>query len=287
VSTKRITLFLGVIFGALAHFPPPALAQGGPPFRSDDPDTPGNKRWEINTILIGDRGPSGGSYSVPDIDINYGIGSRIQLTYETPLSLQESRGASGQVAGGLGNSLLGVKWRFYAHHPRSKESDQVDKKESTFGISIYPQLLLNNPTGSLRRDVVEPGPQFLLPVEANAKIGPIRISGEFGYWFTSKNVPNSWIRGVIVGHELRNRTELDLELYDQAATRATGDEPKIRESTLGVGFRTPVAGNGVVWFMGMVGRSLVTVTPANGQPSWIASVGFQILTGKHRRNSSD
>jgi hypothetical protein len=124
-------------------------------------------------------------------------------------------------------------------------------------------------------------------VEANAKIGPIRISGEFGYWFTNKSVPNSWIRGVIVGHELRNKTELDFELYDQAATRATGDEPKTRESTFGVGFRTPLAGNRSFWFMGMVGRSLVTVTPANGQPSWIASVGFQILTGKHRRNSSD
>ena len=287
MSIKRITPVLCLIFAALARFPPPASAQGGPPFRSDDPDTPGNKRWEINTILVGDQGPSGGLYSVPDIDINYGIGSRIQLSYEAPLSLQQSAGASGHVAGGLGNSLLGVKWRFYAHHPKSKESEQVDKKESTFGISIYPQLLLNNPTGSIRRDVVEPGPQFLLPVEANAKIGPIRVSGEFGYWFTNKDVPNSWIRGVIAGHEFRNKTELDFELYDQAATRATADEPKLRESTLDIGFRTPVVSNGSVWFMGMAGRSLVTATPANGQPSWIASVGFQILTGKRRRNSSD
>jgi hypothetical protein len=39
--------------------------------------------------------------------------------------------------------------------------------------------------------------------------------------------------------------------------------------------------------MGMVGHSVVTATPVNGQPGWIASVGFQILTGKKRRNSSD
>jgi serine/threonine protein kinase len=284
---KRIAPFLCFILAALTRFSPLALAQGGPPFRSDDPDTPGNKHWEINTVLVGERNASEGSYSVPNLDINYGVGSRIQLKYEVPLSIQESRDSSGHIAGGLGNSLLGVKWRFYAHHPKSKGSGKMDKKESNFGLSIYPQFLLNNPTSSVRRDIVEPGPQVLIPLESNAKIGPIRISGEFGYRFTNKDVPNSWIRGVIVGHEFSNKTQLYLELYDEAATRATSSEPKTRESTLDIGFRTPMARNGSVWFMGMVGRSLVTVTPTNGQPSWIASVGFQILTGKRRRSSSD
>lgn len=90
-----------------------------------------------------------------------------------------------------------------------------------------------------------------------------------------------------MGHEFKNKTELDCELYDQAATRVTGSEPKSRDSTLGIGFRTPAVRNGSVWLMAMVGRSLVAVTPTNGQPSWIAAVGIQVLTGKHRRNSSD
>ena len=34
---------------------PRALAQGGPPFRSDDPATPGNKHWEINMGLVVER----------------------------------------------------------------------------------------------------------------------------------------------------------------------------------------------------------------------------------------
>ena len=284
---NRIGPSLCLILVLLARFSSPALAQGGPPFQSDDPDTPGNKRWEINTLLIGNRGLSEGAYSVPNMDINYGLGSRIQLKFEIPLSIQESRGSSSHVAAGLGDSLLGVKWRFYAHHPKSKESGEMDRKETTFGISIYPQLLLNNPTASRRRDVAEAGPQLLIPLEANAKIGPLHISGEFGYWFTKKDVPNRWIRGAIVGHEFENKLELYLELYDEAATRATLDEPKTRESTLGIGFRTPMFRNGPVRFMGMAGRSLVTPTPANGQPSWIASVGLQILTGKKRRSSSD
>jgi hypothetical protein len=45
--------------------------------------------------------------------------------------------------------------------------------------------------------------------------------------------------------------------------------------------------NGSVWFLAMAGRSLVTVTPTNGQPSWIGTVGFQFLTGKRRRSSAD
>jgi hypothetical protein len=134
---------------------------------------------------------------------------------------------------------------------------------------------------------VEPGPQLLIPMEANARIGPVRISGELGYWFTNKDVPNSWIRGVIVGHEFKKKTELDLELYDQDATRTTAVEAKTRESTLGIGFRTQLAKKGSVWFIGMAGRSLVTVTQTNGQPTWIASLGLQFLTSRRRRRSID
>src|SRR5579863_7295821 len=93
-SNGGLVASLFVTVSALAGLSPLALAQGGPPFRSDDPDTPGNKQWEINTILVGERNPSGGSYEAPNLDINYGMGSRIQLKYEVPLGIQESRDAS-------------------------------------------------------------------------------------------------------------------------------------------------------------------------------------------------
>src|ERR1035441_544182 len=98
----------GAKIAAFILFPVLALAQGGAPFLSDDPDTPGNKHWEINTGFIGERSPFGGSYETPNIDINYGVGNRIQLKYEVPLSIQEMPGDSSHVAAGLGNSLLGV-----------------------------------------------------------------------------------------------------------------------------------------------------------------------------------
>lgn len=45
-----------------------ALAQGGPPFRTDDPD-----KWEINLGLIG--GPR--LLCLPNFDVNYGLGDHI------------------------------------------------------------------------------------------------------------------------------------------------------------------------------------------------------------------
>src|SRR5271154_4529864 len=94
-----------------------ADAQGGPPFRTDDPETPGNQHWEINFGWIGDRNPADGDYQVPDFDINYGLGDRIQLKYELPIAIEEIRppaatgGApaqAGYVIAGLGESLLGI-----------------------------------------------------------------------------------------------------------------------------------------------------------------------------------
>jgi hypothetical protein len=261
-------------------------AQGGPPFRSDDPDTPGNNNWEINVFATADRNPVLGLYETPDVDINYGIGHRIQLTFEIPLSMSEVRGPAGHLDAGLGDSLMGVKWRFYAHHPKSQLKGKPGERESTFGLSVYPQFLVSNPTRSVARDIVEPGPQFLLPVEANAKFKAVRVSAEMGYWFTNQNVSPSWIMGAVVGHEFKNKSELFVELYDQSDVRAAGVEPKLRESTIDIGARIPILGDEYVQFIGSVGRSIVPVNATNGQPSWIAQAGIQFLIGA-RRHSSD
>ncbi len=270
---------------AFALFPALAFSQGGPPFISDDPDTPGNRHWEINLGFIADRGPSGGSYSTPDIDINYGIGDRIQLKYEIPLSMQETRGDGGHLGAGLGNSFLGVKYRFYQHHSKTRVRD--GERVVKYSLSMYPQLLLNNPTRSVARDIVEPGPQLLLPLEANANYGWIRISGEVGYWFTSKDVPNSWTQGIVAGHEFRPDTELYLELHDQLDVRVAAGTPKFRETTLGLGGRIPIVKGRWLRLIGMGGHGLVLATPANGQPTWIAYIGLQFLSDRRRRHGEE
>ena len=230
---------------------------------------------------LGQRSPFGGYFETPDIDINYGLGSRIQLKYELPLSIQED---PSHVNAGLGNSLLGVKYRFYEHHYKTHMKD--GEREVHFSLSTYPQLLLNNPTRSVARGIVEPAPQLLLPVEAAFKIRWIRVSAETGYWFTSKNVPNSWIRGIVAGHEFRKDTELYLELYDQQEVRAASGTD-LRQTTLGVGGRLPIVRGQWLRLIGMAGHGLVSPTLTNGQPTWIAYVGLQSLSDRRRRHGDE
>jgi len=313
-----------IVLAAAAH------AQGGPPFRTDDPETPGNKHWEINFGWIGDRNPAAGAYQVPDFDFNYGLGDRIQLKYELPIAIEETQPQAptrtqpampGQVIGGLGESLLGIKWRFYEHHPgdpalhnrfgtgllsvfgrkpsgppepaaASGDAPGVaDAPEQVVNLSIgtYPQLFLDNPTRAVPRGLVAPGPSFYLPVEVNWRLGPIRFDGEVGYNFGNHAVPQSWGRGLIVGHEFSDSTEAYLEFYDQQdANRiragqgvgnfATGVS-KQREITLGVGGRQAMNKAKTLNLLLMAGRSLQTLSVDNSQPSWIAYVGFQVLLG--------
>jgi hypothetical protein len=259
----------------------PLFAQAGPPFRTDDPETPGNRHWEINFGFVADHNPAMAYYQTPDFDINYGWGDRIQLKYELPIS--EYTNGDNSTAAGLGNSLLGVKWRYYEHRRTNSEPD--DDKAVNFSVSTYPQLSLDNPTGAVRRGIVQyRGPMFLLPMEANARIGWLRIDGEGGYWFGNRDAPDQWIRGMIAGHEFTERTELYAEIYDEQDANRINGVPKQRETTLGLGGRHGFNKDSTLNLLFMGGRSFQTVTRVNGQPSWIAYLGLQVLLGPKEHN---
>jgi hypothetical protein len=327
-TRKRLRLFLTpgflsvIVFVFVFLLPATAWAQGGPPFRTDDPETPGNRHWEINFGWIGDRNPATGAYQVPDFDINYGLGDRIQLKYEIPIAIEETRpqpltraepAGPGSVIGGLGESLLGIKWRFFEHHVQDqglqgfgtglptvfghhghKESPTSEVAESAesrvkFSVSTYPQLFLNNPTRAVERGLVAAGPSFFFPIEVNGRVGPIRLLGEVGYNFGNHSVPQSWGRGVLVGHEFSDRTEAYIELYDvqdanhvavgQGVGQFATGYPKQRETTLGLGGRRALNKAETLNLLLMAGRSFQMISASNAQPSWIGYVGIQVLLG--------
>jgi hypothetical protein len=274
---QRLFVFILLLFCASRAF-----AQAGPPFRTDDPETPGNRHWEINFGFIADHNPGQAYYQTPDFDINYGLGDRIQLKYELPIS--EYTDAANTTVAGLGNSLLGVKWRYYEHRRAAAKPD--DDKAVNFSLSTYPQLSLDNPTSAVRRGVVQyRGPMFLLPLEANARIGWLRVDGEVGYWFGNADAPDAWIRGMIAGHEFTERTELYAEIYDEQDANRIDGQPKQREATLGLGGRHGLNRDGTLNLLFMAGRSFQAVTRTNGQPGWIAYVGLQVLLGPKEHNS--
>ena len=187
-------------------------AQGGPPFIADDPGTPGNHHWEINFGWIANHNPGQSYYQIPDVDINYGWGDRIQLKYEIPLAAATDPNHSTGV--GLGESYPGIKWRYFEVH---RAGQPKTDENLLFSLGTYPQVMINNPTNSVRRGIVQPGPQYYLPIEATAQVGWLSLNGEVGRWIGNRNVPDQWGRGLIAGRQFNDRTELYAELYDLQA----------------------------------------------------------------------
>ena len=244
----------------LAVLSPQAIAQGGPPFIGDDPGTPGDGNWEINVAGYAERHPTDSTYNAPILDINYGLGSRIQLKYQVPYLVEGNEGAPER--SGLGKSLAGVKWRFY------------DNDEKGLQISTYPQLEFNNPTSSLERGLVDFGTRFYLPFELTKKVGAFEINPEIGYWFAS-NRGAAWAAGIVVLREVNKRLELAGEFYNTANTNGAN-----RWNTFDGGGRYKLGEHYVLLFM--AGRSFAAPSPS--QPQFFGYLGMQFLFSmKHKK----
>ena len=135
----------------VALWPRVASAQGGPPLMTDDPDTPGPNHWEINLAMLLETSRLERRIDTPRLDLNFGLGRRIQLKFEVPwVSVRDE---DNKIQSGTGNAVAGVKWRF------------VGQEGTRIAWSIYPQLEFNTAHGSVVKGIVEDGRQFLLPTE--------------------------------------------------------------------------------------------------------------------------
>jgi len=272
LKTLRIAPLLALLFSSVLATV--AHAQGGPPFITDDPVTCGNKHLEVNIGFIADHNPAHASYSTPNLDFNYGIGDRLQLKWEIPLAVATDE--HNTTIAGPGNSLFGIKWQLYAHYRAGKpKSDE----NLTFALGSYPQVAVNNPTSSVRRGVVDSGPQYYLPLEALAKIGWLRLNGEVGRWIGNRTVPERLGRGLIAGHEFSDKLELYSEIYDLSDLSSINNAAKQREFTLDFGGRRTLNRRGNLHLLFMGGRSLHHSNKDNSEPNWIAYLGLQMSFG--------
>jgi hypothetical protein len=230
-----------------------AFAQGGPPFYTNDPGTPGNHHWEINLGYMPFLYSGQSQSHLPDVDINFGIGDRIQLTYESAWLRVQNPASAAKF--GLNQSNPGVKWRFY------------DAGESGLSISIFPQAYLNNPNNAVRRGITPASDTFLMPVEFSRKFGPIDVDYEVGYELVRKG-PNGWISGLVLGHDLTKKLEVDMELYSQGSFHASNIQP-----TIDFGARYKI--HRPLILLVMAGRSLEPTSP--NQSYFIGYFGIQLL----------
>src|SRR5262245_2280476 len=128
------------------------LAQGGPPLLTDDPGTPGDGHSELNIAFTVEKFRHETLYEAPLLDFNYGVGERTQLKIELPWLIRHE--TPGPDESGLGNVLLGFKYRFLDVDPHS-----VD-------LSVYPQFEFHTTAHSRRTDLVGEGFSLLLPLQA-------------------------------------------------------------------------------------------------------------------------
>ena len=155
--------FSGYYFVAFLCAPLAAHAQAGPPFITNDPGTPGNANWEINIAAAPTLARGSAAYQVPQIDLNYGLGPSVQLTYEIPYVVQTSDAQSRQT--GWSNAFPGIKWRFF------------DQGEGGWQLSTFPQMEADAPVSSLQKGIAVPGSRFLLPFEVTSVLILIAILG--------------------------------------------------------------------------------------------------------------
>jgi hypothetical protein len=245
------------IAAAAALVPGTVRAQAGPPFLTNDPGTPGRGNWEINVGSAQTVSRAGGSYQVPQLDLNFGLGDRLQLTYQIPYLIDTPDGGPRQ--SGWSNAFPGIKWRF------------LDRGEEGWQISTFPQVETAVSAHAEERGVAAPGPRFFLPIEASRKLGPVDVDVEAGYYWPRRGI-HERVLGLVAGHSFSDRLELDAELYDDRAS-----EGGPRYTLLDMGGRFKLSRDFIALFM--AGRS-VTGT-GGGQPEFNGYLGIQILLSHH------
>lgn len=222
---------------------------------TDDPGTPGSNAWEINIAYLEQRTQQERLRSLPHVDLNYGLGERVQLKYETGWSFL-STPESGGVKSGLDDSLLGVKWRF------------LDQERSGVDMSVYPQLQLENSGSAVSQGIAEPGANLFLPIEIAHDFGQIRLVGEIGYqYFHSQE--NEWVVGVLGALEASDKLELLAEVRSYSETFVNRGDV-----IFNLGLRRSLGSKAKL--LASAGTGL---TNGQGTTTFIAYLGVQLLLG--------
>jgi hypothetical protein len=176
---------------------------------TDDTDTPGNRHWEIDVAYTTEHRPGRSVCQSPLLDLNYGLGSRIELNLEVPWlwDFEHNR-----CKNGLGDTDFAIKWLF------------VDGGERGLSISTYPRVSFNSCRASVQSGLVENDSAFFLPLEITKNFGPVQGNVEFGVGFHRAEGQEISF-GVVLGHHFNKRFEGLIEYHsDWQLAERTQDE---------------------------------------------------------------
>jgi hypothetical protein len=245
----RIPKLIAVALWLIAA--PIGRGQGGPPMITDDPGTPGDGKFEINLAIAFEHRPGETSFDAPAIDINYGVGDRIQLALQGgPVLLKRSdRGA----IGGLGATEAAVKWRF------------IDDERTGITMSMYPRIIFNISESAARRGLADDGTRFQIPFQFAKAFNGFDVDFEWGPLVSTVG-PAQWLYGIVVAVDLSKTAAVMAELHGTSRTNFDDDE-------LAVNFGVRQKLNEHCIFIGSLGHELRS-TEAR---AWIGYAGVQLV----------
>jgi hypothetical protein len=229
-----------------------SAAQAGPPFVTDDPETPPLHGWEINIPLSLEHETGESVIEAPVLDVNFGLTPNVQLMVEFAFlhaTLDED-----QTEHGLSDTGIGVKWRFMEEGPKAPQ------------IALYPKVVI--PTGDRRRGLGEGKASYVLPVVAQKSWGAWTVFGNLGGVLqNTQGSRDFWFQGVTVVREVGPHLELGVEEYGNSPTDL--DEPS------SLGFNA-----GGAWNVGKVVNVLFSAGRTfRGEAATTAYLGIQLLLG--------
>ncbi len=225
---------------------------------TDDPDTVGNRNWEINVADVASFSRTERVDLAPYLDINYGVGDRIQLKVEGGYGTDQIYGQRSQ--SGLGPLLTGVRWKYW---------DQ--EKDGKLSASMYPQFGSHAVVTSRDAGIAPAGNYWLLPMQFSKRWGPLALVSDIGYQYQTRNA-DSCYGGLLFAWEPRKDFELLAELHGDVAARG-GDGDLI----VNFGTRVPLSAKALI--IASVGHTVKTLADADSQPlSYLPGAQSQWLT---------
>lgn len=236
----------------LACVPLSAVAQGGPPLITNDPDTPGAGNWEINLAAAGAYADGGWELSLPDVDVNYGWGERVQLSVH--FGEAWVHGSEGPWASGLGPVELALRYRF------------LDEDKYGFALAVQPHWEKAWSHRAIDKGLAPEHAAFGVPLQVAKSFGKSVAGLELTRTFVTAE-PDEWQLGAFWSRELAAPGRQ--VLAELVAVRSDGDAVT---TLLNLGARQALGDHLVL--LGSLGRELNT--PAHGTLFYI---GVQLLTG--------
>ena len=166
---------------------------------TDDTGTPGAKECELTVACTDQRDHHGVQQEqFPQAELDYGVTDRIQL--ELTVAWLVEKEPDQQRRSALGDSDLGIKWRFY------------DDPTTGLSISVTPQLEFHTRSATPENEQPENGTTWVLPLEIQGKVGPLEWGAELGRSLGTRD-SDAWFYGLVLGRQVNPRLELACELY--------------------------------------------------------------------------